>query len=473
MPTTCHYAKSNSRNEKKFSFLKQSNNGLRKNSVVRPIPRQSYNGSKKHLVDSPFSLGRVRSSMKSAADLVIETMFSQKNTPRNTLENTHKEDFAKGEELMANVWISLVDMHNKLIQNKDPQRIDDVKDDLVHHYLHEMQLNLSKAIDKPGYESKKHSIQKAIGTGFTISSRSSQKLTDQHKTIFRSQLHKLRMGPKDVNLKRMFNIIMSHRVPKHKSDISLLELYENDTHFYNALMLARNDDEPHHDNLLKKIESNFEEIQNLIVRQKRQQKMMLMMQNARLSDSMSNDIRTSNVSSNDNTAITFNENFFKTERAKWVKYFATRKKSSIEFQLEKKKMDNEEEAAQQRLNLIKKTYLQKRKCHKALQRIISLYSAPRLTHRLSEALERITEDELYFRPNIKCETQFFNDVGENVSEPIEECIQMKDVFENCISWTSCCSKCKSLQDGVQQNTALQRFHHMHEQIMSNKNFHVS
>lgn len=137
-------------------------------------------------------------------------------------------------------------------------------------------------------------------------------------------------------------------------------------------------------------------------------------------------------------------------------------------------MDKEEEAAQQRLNLIQKTYLRKRKCHKALQRIISLYSAPRLTHRLREALDRITEDELYFRPNIKCETQFFNDVRENVSEPIEkECIQKKDVFEDCIFWRSCCSKCKSLQEGVQPNTALQRFHRMHEQIMSNKNFHVS
>lgn len=470
LPTSFPYAKSNTQsglNDKRLSFLKQSCNSLKRNSVARPFPRQSYSGSKKLSVVSPFSPEKVRSSLKSAANSIIETMFSQKNTPRNILENTLKDDFTKDEELMANVWISLVHMHNNLIQNEDPQRIDDIKDDLKQHYLHEMQLNLSTAINKPGYEFRKHSTQKGI-----LGSKSLQKLTDQHKIIFRTELQKLRMGPKDVNLKRMYNIIMSHKVPKSKSDISLLELYRNDSHFYNALMLARNDDEPHHNGLLTKIESNFEEINNLIARQKRQQKMMLMMQHNRLSGSMSNDTRASNVSSNDTKAITFNENFFKTERAKWVEYFATKEKSSIELQLEKEKMKKEEEAAQKRRNLIRTTYLRKRKCHKALQRIRSLHSAPRITQRLREALDRITEDELYYRPNIKCETQFFNDVGESASEE-EESIQMKDVFEDCISWKSCCSKCKSLQEGVQSDTALQRFHRIHEQIMCNNNFHVS
>lgn len=405
-----------------------SRNVFNENYITNKLeePEQSHEEDGKNGLQNEFEINEIESDKGKSlnhnenplkSQNVNEFMYSQQTSNVNVFENNQKE--VKSEDLFKTVRSFLIDL-------------------------------------------QKYNRKSVVKNEFENTSRLSKKQSDKNNS--QSDLQKLRMESKNVNLKRMYKVIMSKDVPKSNSDINLIMQYMQNTHFYNSQIFHQNVGKPNDKNVLAIIESNFAEMMNIMARRKRQEKMRLSMQTTRRNLSSAFKIKSSeqNIGLKDYGTDIFSDNFFKTERAKWAKYFATQEKSSVQQKLDEEKKEKEKQAAKKKENRRKMRQLRRRKCQEAMQRIISLYTAPRVTHRLREAQKRLAENAECIQPNFMCESPVFEDALEDIVEPTED---MADSFEDCISWRSCCSKCRCLQEEVQSDTALDKLHRMQEDIL--------
>ncbi|KAH8395621.1 hypothetical protein KR222_003713 [Zaprionus bogoriensis] len=295
-----------------------------------------------------------------------------------------------------------------------------------------------------------------------------------HRSIFRAHLKKLQDHMAKIDIKQMYNTIMSKSLPSTESEVNVLTEYLLDPDYYNILMLTHIKDDYHQEDLLRKIESNQEDIVQMMHRKKRHDQMKLhRLQSIASGFAQSSNYRT--VSSVGNTPkkysgdgtedVPLTQEFFRAERAKLIKYFNKQKLTAVEFlhdmaaKLEAKER-RRAKLAERQLKRKKRKFL-RQQCQVAMERITSQYTDPRITHRSRQALDQIAEDAIHVHPKFSAVSE---ESVESASESGEGRLHLSDALESCVSWTSCCSKCRSLQDDTKYNSALQRFHRLQEEI---------
>ncbi|KAH8394267.1 hypothetical protein KR215_011208 [Drosophila sulfurigaster] len=283
-----------------------------------------------------------------------------------------------------------------------------------------------------------------------------------HLNLYRLQLTKLKSAKKLFNAPQLYKMIMNQELPRSQSDHDLFNKYVGDREHYNILLMMQNN-ESQGEVLLEVLEQNFEEISKLIDRKKRFRNIFQRLINDKQQQSYIN-LKRDSIPVKVLERTTIDEEFLKMERAKWVKYFANRKLTATERKLAQIRVEKLQSLAGKQKAERRQKILQKRKKTRSMKAIIALYKAPRLTNRLRRAMDQMAANKL-------------NDLS--ASSQACELIEMKtdkneehplvDGLMESVSWTSCCSECRRMNDSSHE-TALDRFHRTHEEIKATANY---
>ncbi|KAH8274077.1 hypothetical protein KR044_009879, partial [Drosophila immigrans] len=273
-------------------------------------------------------------------------------------------------------------------------------------------------------------------------------------------LFRLKHIRKHIKARQLFHLIISNEIPRSPSDQVLFNTYETDPDLYNVLLIMQNH-ESQREPLLEVLQDNFGEITRLIDRKKRFLNINQRLLNGKQKQQTDAEIRESfKIKALGWTNI--DEAFLKMKRAQWTKYFSEKKMSPIVRKLARIRLQKLECLAEKAMDQRRQKILQTQKNRQGMKAIISLYKAPRLTHRLRQAMGLI--DEL----NDCCKLVKKNKPIKE--KPIEEKQHpLTDAVMESVSWTSCCSECRQMND-IPHDTALDRFHRTHEQIIKTANY---
>ncbi|KAM8714957.1 hypothetical protein ACLKA7_002067 [Drosophila subpalustris] len=352
---------------------------------------------------------------------------------------------------LDNIWLELCEMHHQILFNSTDSPTEDLKETLAHFYLTKMQILLQKNIGKPQADSHRTLMTQNL---FLPENR----VTEMHKQFYTIQLDRLRESRKTFNARRLYNLIMQRMVPEIQSDYELFKQYETDPEHYNVLMMMINRDSQR-ENLLHVFQTNYKEIKLLMDRERRRQKMP---QFTELQGKRQDSFDTRSTALFKDSRLVFDGDFIELERAKWAKFFDEQEKSNLEHNLASKRRQKQKYLDEQKVNERKQKVLQERRNRQGMKCIVSLYEAPRLTHRMRQAMKKIAEEK-----SLDLSSQNHRKKVIKKEETLEvKRYSLADALLESESWISSCSKCRRLQNETPCDSALDRFHRTQEQILN-------
>ncbi|XP_017965857.2 uncharacterized protein LOC108657713 [Drosophila navojoa] len=267
----------------------------------------------------------------------------------------------------------------------------------------------------------------------------------------------------------MLKMLVAEELPRTRSTQELLRLYENDPQHYNVLLMSCDHNITHKGaSLLNFIEHKFESLKEKFAREKRRSGLKLAFTNPDRS------VNSEEKSASPTTKNEFvlDDEYCREVREKWVKYFAEQEKTPIMLHLEeerRKKIERARELKEER----RLQRLELANSRRKSRPITALYSSPRLTHRMREAINRLAEEARlspaeYVNPG-QSEPNAPSNTSVASSEEYETGPTLADIILNSESMTSCCSKCRNQADIVHYGPVLERFFRTHDEIIAHGN----
>ncbi|XP_030562075.1 uncharacterized protein LOC115763593 [Drosophila novamexicana] len=437
-------------------------------------------------------------TMQDTAAAIINSLFDYKSGPRALIKKSSKYISAidllhlyqdkKDDDKVDQVWQDLISEHNQLLAAKD-RLISDIKDELKKFYLTKMQLLLQAQIGKLHQIKKRRFHAKSASTFSMTNSvdkndwKSLEKieiLQKMHKMFFSTLRKKLSYQRNNPKIRKLHSLIMSEELPVNASEHDILKEYERDPHFYNVLIMSHNKDSDQDASVLAIIEHNFEKVMCRLARHKRQKKMGQYSSKWKqpsigdfswYRDGFEILLKQEKVGgSAESKTVLVLDDYCKVERAKWAKYFADQEKTPTMLHLEDIRNQKRQARSAQRRTDRKCKILQKKR-PKSGRPLTALYTAPRLTHRMRQAVDRIAEEaqvstvqrtksEKHF-PDLEANTMPLSEAEAGAGAP-----NIADVLLSSASWTSCCSKCRNVDEAMPYGRALKQFFRTHEQILT-------
>ncbi|KRF77862.1 uncharacterized protein [Drosophila virilis] len=436
-------------------------------------------------------------TMQDTAAAIINSLFDYKSAPRAMIKKSskyisnfdlhlHLYEEKKDDEKVDEVWQDLISEHNQQLSAAKDKLVSDIKEDLKKFYLTKMQLLLQAQIGKLHQIKKRRLHGKSAST---FSMRNSTVKTDwksmekteilqrMHKMFFTTLRKKLSCQRNNPKIRRLHSLIMSEELPVNASDHDILKEYERDPHFYNVLIMSHNKDSDQDAGMLAIIEHNFDKIMCRLARHKRQKRMWQYSTKWRqpsfhhfswYRDDFEILLKQEKIGeSAESKNVLVIDDYCKVERAKWAKYFADQEKTPTMLHLEDiRKQKRQVRSAQRRTD--RKCKIMQKKRPKTGRPLTALYTAPRLTHRMRQAVDRIAEEAQVSTEQGTKSEKHSPDLKANTM-PLSEEVEghnIADVLLHSASWTSCCSKCRNVDEAMSSGSALEQFFRTHEQILT-------
>ncbi|XP_017860293.1 PREDICTED: uncharacterized protein LOC108611949 [Drosophila arizonae] len=410
-------------------------------------------------------------SMEKAASVIIYYLFASKAAPFEIItKNLHEP--RPGDEHLEEVWRDLITEHNRMMLFPGKRNLSQMQDELTTFYLNNLQLAFQAQLTNQtlNKSSKKLGGVFHNNRNFVLDIKQMPlgKLSFHH-LLCDAQMRKLRRSLYNPDIPNMLKLLIAEELPRTKSTQELLKLYENDPQHYNVLLMSCDHNITHKGaSLLNFIEHKFANLKDKLARQKRRSGLKL---------TCTNPDRSVNSEEKSASPITRNEfvlddEYCREVREKWVKYFAQLEKTPTMLHLEeerRKKIERAKELKEER----RLQRLELANSRRKSRPITALYTSPRLTHRMREAINRLAEEARLTPAEFANLSQSEPNAPSNTSvasrEEYETGPTLADIILNSESMTSCCSKCRDQPDIVHYGPVLERFFRTHEEIIAHGN----
>lgn len=417
---------------------------------------------RKHLMKGPMDV----SSLKSVAHTLIQNLFASKAAPFELINE--KEEPEGPDNEFKKVWRALVVEHNHMMYFPGKRNLMQIKDDLASYYSKIMQLSLKNQINASieAENRKKIDIRKTKLVHYNnIANKSLEANEAYHKLIYNLHVKKLMNARQNSSIQKMLNMVMSDTLPQTQSGQDLIKKYERNPEFYNILLMSSDHNIGHSDDsLLKFIESRFEYMKDETARQRR--RLWLQQTSANLSPSSvfgHSEDRPLPISYKNNFVL--DDEYCKKVREKWTKYFAEQEKTPLMLHLEEVRQEKLALAAQRKAER-KLKKIEEAKNQRKMRPITALYTSPRVTHRMRQAIERLAEESLVPPTQYEAEQELNASTSVISIEEIDNEAAIADIILDSQDVTSCCSKCRSQSDC---GSVLKRFFQTHDEIINEGN----